>query len=308
MAPRPAAEPDTIEIAGVRLSHPDRLLYPEQGISKRELAGYCEKMAERILPELSDRPLTMVRCPQGRQRKCFFQRHAGPGTPRQLRRVELADVQGEPAYLTADDLPALVALTQVGALELHAWPARAERPDRPDRLILDLDPGPRVDFAAVVAAALELRDLLAGLGLRSFVKTTGGKGLHVVAPVLPDHDWEAHKGAAKAVAERLEAEAPDRYTTDSAKIAREGRIYVDHLRNSRGASAVVPYSPRARAGAPVAMPLAWEELKPGLDPAAFTVRTVPGLVRDRPNPWAAVAALRQGLPQDMSPRPAAAAR
>jgi bifunctional non-homologous end joining protein LigD len=308
MAPRRAAEPEAVEIAGVRLTHPDRLLYPEQGITKRELAGYHEAVADRILPELAGRPLTMVRCPQGSQKKCFFQRHAGAGIPRQLRRVELADARGEPPYLTADDLSALAALTQVGVLELHAWPARVERPDRPDRLILDLDPGPDLAFADVMAAAVRLRDILASLGLRSFVKTTGGKGLHVVAPVLPDHGWEDHKAAARAVAERLEAEAPDRYTTESAKTARDGRIYIDHLRNSRGASAVVPFSPRARAGAPVAMPLAWEELKPGLDPAAFTVRTVPGLVRDRPNPWAAVAALRQGLPQGMSPRPAAAAR
>jgi bifunctional non-homologous end joining protein LigD len=301
MAPRRAAEPDAVEIAGVRLSHPDRLLYPEQGITKRELAGYHEAVADRILPELAGRPLTLVRCPQGSQKKCFFQRHAGAGIPRQLRRVELADAEGEPAYLTADDLPALVALTQVGVLELHAWPARAERPGHPDRLILDFDPGPGVAFAAVIGAAVRLRQILAGLGLRSFVKTTGGKGLHVVAPVLPDHGWEAHKGAAKAVAERLEAEAPDRYTTDSAKTAREGRIYVDHLRNSRGASAVVPYGPRARPGAPVAMPLAWEELGPDLDPAAFTVRAVPGLIRDRPDPWAELGALRQELPQGQPP-------
>jgi DNA ligase D len=297
MAPQRPREPDPIEVAGVRLTHPDRLLYPEQGISKRELAVYHESVADRILPELAGRPLTLVRCPQGRQKKCFFQRHAGAGTPRQLRRVELADVGGEPAYLTADDLPALVALTQVGVLELHAWPARAERPDRPDRVVLDLDPGPGVALEVVVAAALQLREILAGHGLWSFAKTTGGKGLHVVAPVLPDHDWEAHKAFAKTVAERLEAEAPGRYTTESAKAAREGRIYVDHLRNSRGASAVVPYSPRARAGAPVAMPLAWEELKPGLDPAAYTVRTVPSLLRKRPDPWAALAGLRQRLPQ-----------
>jgi bifunctional non-homologous end joining protein LigD len=297
MARRRAAEPDAVEVAGVRLTHPDRLLYPEQGISKSELARYHEAVADRILPELADRPLTLVRCPQGSQKKCFFQRHAGAGIPRQLRRVELADVEGEPAYLTADDLPALVALTQVGVLELHAWPARAERPDRPDRLILDLDPGPGVEFAEVVAAALRLREILGDLGLRSFVKTTGGKGLHVVAPVLPDHGWEAHKGFAKAVAERLEADSPGRYTTGSAKAARDGRIYVDHLRNSRGASAVVPYSPRARAGAPVAMPLAWEELRPGLDPAACTVRNVPGLLRERADPWAEIGTLRQKLPQ-----------
>jgi DNA ligase D len=297
MAPRRAAEPDAVEVAGVRLTHPDRLLYPEQGITKRELAGYHEAVADRILPELAGRPLTLVRCPRGSQKKCFFQRHAGAGIPRQLRRVELADVEGEPAYLTADDLPALVALTQVGVLELHAWPARAERPDRPDRLILDLDPGPNVAFAEVIASAVRLREILAGLGLRSFVKTTGGKGLHVVAPVLPDHGWEAHKAVAKAVAERLEAEAADRYTTESAKAARGGRIYVDHLRNSRGASAVAPYSPRARPGAPVAMPLDWEQLTPDLDPARFTVRTMPGVIRERPDPWAALGALRQELPQ-----------
>jgi bifunctional non-homologous end joining protein LigD len=294
VAPR-RLEPEPALVAGVALTHPDRVLFPGQGITKRELAAYHEAVAERILPELAGRPLSLLRCPQGRRKACFFQRHPGAAMPERLAAVA---VPGDPApWLTVSDLPGLVALVQIGALELHPWPAQAEAPERPDRLILDLDPSEGAAFADVVAAALAARGVLAAAGLACFAKTTGGKGLHVVAPVTSGHGWAEHRNAAKALAERLAATAPDRLTTAIRKTERRGRIFVDYLRNARGASAIAPYSPRARAGAPVAMPLAWEELVPGLDPAAFTVRTVPALLRDRPDPWAAIGTLRQDLPQ-----------
>jgi bifunctional non-homologous end joining protein LigD len=284
-------------VAGVALTHPDRILFPEQGVTKGELARYHTAVASRILPELAGRPLTLVRCPQGRRKACFVQRHPGPGTPEALKRVRVPGE--EKPYLALHDLAGLVALVQIGTLELHPWPARAEAPERPDRLILDLDPGEGTPFAAVVAAALAARDLLAGLSLASFVKTTGGRGLHVVAPLAADHGWEAHEVAAKALAERLAAGDPGRLTTAMRKAERGSRIFVDWLRNARGASAVAPLSPRARAGATVAMPLAWDELGSDLDPAAFTIRTVPALLADRPDPWAGIADLRQKLPRGL---------
>jgi bifunctional non-homologous end joining protein LigD len=280
----------------VRLTHPDRVLWPEQGITKRALATYLVTVADRLLPETAGRPLTLLRCPQGPERKCFVQRHPGEGAPPQLRTVEIDEDDGKATYVTADDPPALVALAQLGVLELHPWPARAADPERPDRLILDLDPGEGVGFPAVVEAALRLRELLAELGLASVPRTTGGRGLHVVAPLLPGHGWDAHLAAARALAERLAAAAPERYTTAIPKAERRGRIFVDYLRNGRGASAIACCSPRARPGAPVAMPLAWEELTPGLDPAAFTLRTVPERLDSRPDPWAGTLALRQKLP------------
>jgi bifunctional non-homologous end joining protein LigD len=285
-------------MAGVRLTHPDRVLFQEQGISKRQLAAYLEAVAPVMLPHLAHRPLTLVRCPQGRQRACFLQRHPAPGTPAELTRVELPD-EGDGGtttlWLTADHVQALVALAQIGTLEFHPWLATVERPERPDRLILDLDPADGLPFTAVIEVALRLRQLLTDAGLESFVKTTGGKGLHVVAPVLPEHSWETLRATVKALAERLAAEAPDRFTTSAAKADRPGRIFVDYLRNARGASAVAPYSPRAKPAAPVAMPLAWDDLTPDLEPARFSVATVPGLLVGRPDPWAELPGLRQQL-------------
>ena len=286
-------------IAGVRLTHPDRVLWPEQGITKRALATYLVTVADRLLPETAGRPLTLLRCPQGPERKCFVQRHPGEGAPPELRTVEIAEDDGKATYVTADDPPALVALAQIGVLELHPWPARAEDPEHPDRLILDLDPGEGVGFPAVVEAALRLRDLLADLGLESFPRTTGGRGLHVVVPLLPEHGWDAHLAAARALAERLAATSPERYTTAMPKVERRGRIFVDYLRNGRGASAIASCSPRARTGAPVATPLAWEELTSGLNPSAFTLLSLPERLAARPDPWAGTLALRQVLPQGL---------
>jgi DNA ligase D len=289
-----------VAVAGVRLTHPDRVLYPAQGVTKRELAAYWQAVAGRALPHLAGRPLTLVRCPRGRQQRCFHQQHAGPGLPAALRRVAVPAADGGTAgRVVVDDLAGLAATVQAGALELHPWGARADDPDRPDRLVLDLDPGPGVPFADVAAAALAMRDrLLAAAGLASFAKTTGGKGLHVTAPLAPGPgwDWAGVKALARSVAEALAAGEPARYTAAAAKGEREGRIYVDYLRNDRGATAVAPYSPRARPGATVAAPLAWEEVAHDLDPEAFTVRSVPARVRERPDPWAGFEAARRGPP------------
>jgi bifunctional non-homologous end joining protein LigD len=282
-------------VAGVRLSNPDKVLYPEQGITKGDLADHYAAVAGRMLPHVALRPITMVRCPTGRQQKCFYQRHAGAGVPKQIERVKVPGFDNP--YLFIRDLPGLVALVQMGVLEIHPWGVTVERPDRPDRIIFDLDPGEGLGFEAVVAAAVELRARLDRLGLAGFVKTTGGKGLHVVLPIAPVHAWPEAKAWAKALSERMAADSPDLYLTRIAKSERTGRIFIDYLRNDPTSTAVGPYSTRARPGAPVAMPLAWEALGPGLDPAAFSVRTAAGeIARQGSDPWEAMAKVSQRLP------------
>jgi bifunctional non-homologous end joining protein LigD len=281
-------------VAGVRLSNSDKLLYAGQGISKSDLAEYYLAIAPRMLPHVALRPITLVRCPTGRQRACFFQRHAGAGIPRQIEQMKVPGF--DKPYLFIRDAPGLVALVQIGTLEIHPWGVSAAAPDRPDRLIFDLDPDEGLGFGAVIAAAREVRDRLAAYGLESFVKTTGGKGLHVVAPILPKADWKTAKAFAKRLSDEMAADAPDRYLTRISKAERAGRLFIDYLRNDATATAVAPYSTRAREGAPVAMPIAWEELVDGLDPAAFTVRTAAARAAQRSDPWADLPRLAKPLP------------
>ncbi|MBV8686839.1 MAG: non-homologous end-joining DNA ligase [Alphaproteobacteria bacterium] len=282
-------------VAGVRLSSPDKILYPEQGITKGDLADYYIAVADRILSHVAFRPVTMVRCPTGRGTKCFYQRHAGSGVPEQLGEVTIPGFD-EP-YLFIRDLPGLVAMVQMGVLEIHPWGVTVDRPDKADRIIFDLDPDEGLAFADVIRAAREVRERLAALGLESFVKTTGGKGLHVVVPVEPTAAWREVKSFAKGVSAQMAADSPDRYLTKVSKADRAGRIFIDYLRNDPTSTAVAPYSTRSRAGAPVAMPLAWGQVKAGLDPCDYTVRTVPALIRrQRIDPWSAISAVRQTLP------------
>jgi len=282
-------------VAGVRLSNPDKVLYPEQGITKGDLADHYVAVADQMLPHVAMRPITMVRCPTGRQQKCFYQRHAGAGVPRQIERVRVPGFDNP--YLFIRDLPGLIALVQMGVLEIHPWGVTVERPDRPDRVIFDLDPGEGLGFEAVVAAALAVRERLDRLGLTSFVKTTGGKGLHVVLPIDPVHAWPEVKAWAKSLSEQMAGDAPERYLTRIAKAERTGRIFIDYLRNDPTSTAVGPYSTRARPGAPVAMPLPWDALAPGFDPAAFSVATVAGeIARGPDDPWAEMGNLAQRLP------------
>lgn len=283
-------------LEGVRLSNPDKVLYPEQGISKSELVDYHLAVADRMLPHMAMRPITLVRCPTGRQKKCFYQRHAGAGIPRQVERVTVPGF--DDPYLFIRDTAGLVALVQIGVLEIHPWGVRVERPDRPDRVIFDLDPGEGIGFDAVVAAAQAVRERLAALDLVSFAKTTGGKGLHVVTPIDPVHEWPAVKAWARRLSDAMAKDAPDRYLIRAAKAEREGRIFIDYLRNDPTATAVGPFSPRARPGAPVAFPLAWDQVAPGLDPGAFTVRSVPGLIDRAEDPWRDMAAVSQRLPEE----------
>ncbi len=265
----------SVEVAGVEITHPDRVLYPEQGVAKEELARYYAGVAEELLPHVADRPLSVVRCPSGRTGSCFYQKHLTEGYPAAVKGVEIREKSGGKAtYLMVSDTAGLVSLVQMGVLEIHPWSARRDRLDRPDLMVLDLDPGPGTGWPEVVDGARRVRAVLDGVGLQSFVKTSGGKGLHVVVPLVRRSRWEEVRAVARAVAERLADEAPERFVATAAKDERGGRIFVDYLRNSRGATSVAPYSTRARSGAPVSVPLRWRELGTVEGADAYTVATV----------------------------------
>lgn len=292
-------------VAGVTLSSPDKVLWPaatgRPAVTKADLARYYEQVADRLLPHVADRPLSVVRAPDGIDGQRFFQRHPLPGANP---RLKLIDVKERKPYIGVLDVGGLVALAQSGGLELHPWGARPGDPETPDQVTIDLDPDEGLDFADVLAAAKTVKAKLEELGLTPFVKTTGGKGLHVVVPIRSDArsriDWDQCKAFAKAVAEAIRADHPDRFTTTLAKKARGGKIFIDYLRNGRMATAVAPWSPRARAGATIAVPLGWSQVRKGLDPRAFTIAEA-ALLLKKPDPWAdfrkAEASLKPGLKQ-----------
>jgi bifunctional non-homologous end joining protein LigD len=281
-------------VEGVRLSSPDKVLWPEQGITKAELAEHYIAVAERMLPHVARRPVTMVRCPTGAEKKCFYQRHAGSGVLPQLRAIKVPGF--DDPYLYIEDLPGLIAMVQMGTLEIHPWGVTVDHPDRPDRIIFDLDPDEGLDFSDVISAALEVRERLRAIGLESFVKTTGGKGLHVVVPIEPVTEWRAAKAFAKSFSDAMAADFPDRYLTRISKAERTGRIFIDYLRNDPTSTAVGPYSTRSRPGAPVAMPIEWEELQGPLNPAAFNVKTASAHIASVADPWAGIGEVQQRLP------------
>jgi bifunctional non-homologous end joining protein LigD len=249
-----------MKIAGITLTHPDRLLYPEQGITKRELALFYEEIADRILPHLAGRPLTLVRCPQGHQKECFYQKHVGENLPDWVRRVPIKEGGSVGKYVVIDSLPGLIALVQMGVLEIHTWGSRVDRIEQPDRLTFDLDPDAGLPWARVIEAARALRRKLAGLGLNAFVKTTGGKGLHVVVPIVRKYRWDEIKPFCKTLAESMTREEPERYLATMSKAKRKGKIFIDYLRNGRGATAVAAYSTRSISGAAVSTPVTWKEV------------------------------------------------
>ena len=255
-----------IQIAGVRLTHPDKELYPAEHVAKRDLALYYEAVAPRMLPHVSRRLLSVVRCPDGRGEPCFFQRHPIPGSPPSIYRFKHREKKATPDYIFIEDVQGLVALAQMGVLEIHIWGSHIDDIDRPDRMVFDLDPAEDVPFAQVKAAALHLREILETAGLASFPLLTGGKGIHVVVPLRPRQGWDVIKAFAGGLAQRLAAEQPDRYVAAMSKAKRAGRIFIDYFRNDKSASAIAPYSPRARPGAPLAWPLGWKAL-PRLDSA-----------------------------------------
>jgi bifunctional non-homologous end joining protein LigD len=289
--------PGTVVVAGVPLTHPDRILWEEQGITKQGLAEFYEEIADWILPYVVRRPLALVRCPSGSQKGCFFQKHSWAGLSDFILRDTVRDKDGEEEVLLVENISGVAALVQAGVLEIHPWGATIDDIERPDRITMDLDPGEGVDWPGVIAGAREVRERLAALGLESFVKTTGGKGLHVVVPLTPKAGWEEVKAFARTLSERMEADSPQRYISTATKKARRGLIYIDYLRNGRGATAIAAYSTRARPGAPVSVPLAWDELSPAIKPNHFTVENLPArLERMRKDPWAGLLKVKQTLP------------
>ncbi len=288
-APAPKRAAETFE--GVRLTHPAKELWP--GITKRDLAIYWRAVAPWALPGIAHRPLAFVRCPDGIEGQHFFQKHVPTGTANQVRGGE----SGGAPWLAIDDVAGLYGATQMSAIELHSWGASLDDPLHPDRLVFDLDPGEGVSMRTIVAAAHEVKDRLADHGLASWCRTSGGKGLHVVAPLTAKADWESTRAWCRAFAEAMEREAPDHYVATVAKKKREGRILVDWLRNGLGSTAVASFCPRARPCAGVATPLAWSEVNARLDPAKFNLKTVPDRLADqKSDPWEGFGAQRQTLP------------
>jgi bifunctional non-homologous end joining protein LigD len=260
--------------ASYPLTHPEKVLYAEQGITKRELFEYYALVAGRMLPHVRNRPLTLVRCPNGSEEPCFYQKHPGRGTPSAVHAVVVPEKNGKAEYGVIDDEEGLFALVQYGTLEIHTWGSRTDDLEHPDLVVLDLDPDPTVPYEAVVEGAHDIRRWFGELGLESFAKTTGGKGFHVCAPILPERSWAEVLAFARRAAEELAARRPERYVATASKAVRRGKIFIDYLRNGRGATFVAPYSTRAKKNAPVSMPLHWDQVSPDITPETFTLRTV----------------------------------
>jgi bifunctional non-homologous end joining protein LigD len=295
---RPAADKPA-DVAGVRITHPARVVYPDDGITKGEVAAYYAAVADWILPELANRPLSMVRCPGGTESACFFQKHHAAKLGSSVRAIPIEEKEGgEDDYVYIRDRKGLLQLVQMNTIEFHPWGARVDKPDSPDRIVLDLDPAPGVAWKAVVEAAQGIRELLEGMGLASFVRTSGGKGLHVVLPFRRGPGWQAAKDFCESVADAMVERWPDRYIATASKAQREGKIFIDWLRNARGATSVCNWSLRARAGAPVAMPLRWEELgKVGSGSAFGMQAALERAASLKADPWEGMAKLQQRLPK-----------
>ena len=260
----------------LKVTHPERVVYSRPRTTKLEVVRYYERVAEAMLPHLRSRPLSVVRCPQGVTKHCFFQKHIDVKLPSGVRPIAIRTSSGVEDYFAVESAEAIAALAQYGSIEFHTWGSTADRLERADRVTFDLDPDPDVPWPRLIEAALLTRGLIEELGLTGFLKTTGGKGLHVVAPLQSNRDWETIKAFAQAVAQRLEAVAPERFTSSLSKARRTDRIFIDYLRNGRGATAVSAYSLRAREGAPVSMPVPWEALSPRRDvrAEAFNLRNL----------------------------------
>jgi bifunctional non-homologous end joining protein LigD len=290
--------PNQSDPGGIKLTHPERILWPESGITKQGLADYYADIADWILPHIAGRVLSLLRCPSGTGEKCFFAKHPWSGLSRVVQRVDVGEAE---PMLTLDSLPGLMSLVQAGVVEIHPWGSRADRLDRPDRLIFDLDPGEDVPWSAVITAAGEVRRRLELRGLQSFVKTSGGKGLHVVVPVEPSAGWAEAKSFTAAIAEAMAADQRDRYVATVAKRARRGRVFIDYLRNDPGSTAVAAYSPRSSPQASVSVPLEWDELSEGLRSDHFTVGNVRHrLAFLRRDPWQGFFTVRQRIPAGRS--------
>jgi bifunctional non-homologous end joining protein LigD len=295
-APRPKSKPTTAPPT-LTLTHPDKILDPETGLTKQQLADYYAAIADRMFPHIANRPLSLVRCPDGTGKPCFFQKHINTSLPPGIHTIAISDktsAQPEP-YITLDTPQAILAFAQFDALEIHPWGCTNKHLEHPDRLIFDLDPDPTLPWLTLAAAAAEVRQRLKNVGLESFLKLTGGKGLHVVAPIEPTITWAELKSAAHTLVLSMQRDNPSLYLAKMTKSSRTGKIFLDYLRNQRGATAVAPYSPRATPGAHVSLPLAWSALNQPSHPI-FSVHNLDAWRnRLRTDPWKSLLTTHQQL-------------
>lgn len=286
------------KVHGQRLTSPDKVLWPEAGLTKLDLANYLDTFSDHLLPFVKGRPLSIVRCPEGHEGECFFQKHHNPSTPDAIETVRIKEKDGGSAdYLIIRNRAGLIGAAQIGGMELHVWGSREDSLEKPERMVFDLDPDEGLDFTHVKSAAMELRDVLESVGLKSFPLLSGGKGVHVIAPIARTRSWEDVKAFCRGLSERVAKASPDRYVAQASKAKRKGRIFLDWLRNERGSTAIAPFSPRRRPNAPVATPVSWKELPDFDTPAAFTIETIgKRLSKLRSDPWKGYAqAARQTL-------------
>ena len=280
----------------VKLTHPDRLYWPEDGVTKEGLADYYTEVWPHMAPFIVGRPLALLRCPSGINGEKFFQKRAWKGVNPNIVLIDDPKDAEDERLISIADLDGLIALVQSATLEIHPWGSTAADWERPDIIIMDLDPGDDVPWETVIEAAYETRDRLIDAGLAAFVKTSGGKGLHVVSPLQPKADWQAVKAFTKGIADAMASDSPDRFVSTITKSKRHGKILVDYLRNQRGATAVAPFSTRARPGAAVSMPLGWDELSSSIGPAYFTVSNTPSrLASLQSDPWGEFRAVARPL-------------
>jgi bifunctional non-homologous end joining protein LigD len=285
-----------IEMAGVKITHPNRILYPGPNLTKLDLARYYEGIADWILPLLGDRPLTLVRCPEGEGKETFYQKHLTNMFGPEVIRVDVEENTKRVDYGAVHSIPGLMALVQMSVCEIHIWGCHRDMVERPDYVVFDLDPDEGLEWKRVAEGARLMRGFLQELGLRTFLKTTGGKGLHVVLPIARRHEWPEIKAFCKAIADTVAQAEPARYTSQMPKVQRKGRIYIDYLRNTRGATSIAAYSTRSRPGAPVSVPLDWDELTDDRADTSYTVLTLPErLAKLREDPWADFAKVKQSL-------------
>ena len=293
----PERDPEGVtEVAGVKLSNPERIFYPDLKLTKRELVLFYERIGPWILPHIENRPLTLVRCPSGYDKQCFYQKHVSDQFPKSIKRVEVEEGPDAEPYGALNSLTGLISLVQMGVLEFHIWGAHIDEVEKPDYIVFDLDPDEGLSWERVVEGTLKVREKLEGLGLRTWLKTTGGKGLHVCVPITRRGEWDEVKAFTKAVVESIVKDEPGRYTSNLTKASRKGKIFIDYLRNGRGATSVCAYSTRARAGAPVSTPLFWEELETGVRANTFNVRNLPERLESlQADPWADFLKERQSI-------------
>jgi bifunctional non-homologous end joining protein LigD len=282
----------------VRFTNLNKVLYPELEITKADLANYYELAADWILPHIKNRPLTVVRCPEGIAKKCFYQRHSNDTVPSSVKAVAIPGESSPEYFIYINNLEGLLGLVQMSVLEIHPWGSTIKHLSKPDRIIFDLDPAPDVPWKEVVATARLLHEFIDYLNLKNFVKTTGGKGLHIVVPILPTLEWDEVRAISKCIADLVVAINPDKYIATMSKAKRTGKIFIDYLRNARAATGIAPYSTRAKPTASIATPLSWDELTPRIKSDSYTLVNINKRLRAlKTDPWEDFFKVRQGITQ-----------